>query len=1117
MKRYTTFITLSLALLVLLSAVSVAAQETFFGKNKVRYKDFEWQYIQTRHFDVYFYEDAYPTAKFTAQVLESSYVEISNELNYKMQRRAPIFLYNSHNDFQQTNITAGFLPEGVGGFTEVFKSRVVIPHNGSYEDLRHVLHHELVHAFQFDILYGNAFSQLLSSRRLFQLPLWFSEGMAEYSARHGWDYYSDMFMRDATVHGYLTPPQFIGGFLAYKQGQAMLKYIADTYGEDKIGEIMHKGKIYMSMDRALKTSIDKDLKEFWEDFEKMMKRRYWPEITKREEPDEFAKQLTKSGEDGSFYNEKPAWSPHGDKIAIYTDRSDYTEIILISSIDGKPIKSLVKSQRNGDLESLHSFVSGVSFSPDGRSLAFVAKSKGKESIFLYSLPDDKIYLKRRFDFYSIVGPQWSPDGKKIAFAALNGPVRDIYVWTMESDRIEQVTQDRYDDVDPTWLPNSAELIFSSDRPHPQNQVVDREGHPYVRPGAYMPGDFDYGQYNLFRVELGSYGLSPVDVGPGPNTQPMVSPDGSKLAFTSARNGADNLYVSDLSSGETIAVTNLLGGIFYHSWAPDKEKIAFSAFHKGRFDIFVLKDLTPKGEKGVLEPTDFVRGEYNPEPGPREIASTDVRAVPPEEEPLLASTTDEDAGAEADELVSPDTTAADATGPDDDTEVTPGETPDSTSTAAEPEPDSTGTRIEGDEFVFVSDRKEDAVSPLDSLMEDVDLAGEYHPVAMEEPAYFDSIQGRLPDGEYKVQDYKVKFTPDFVGGGLSYDTFFGLRGQTYFVFSDYLGNHQIVVASDLVNTIDQSDILLFYLNNKKRISFGIGGFHTKNFYENNSNFLFSDRFYGVQAFFSRPNSTFSRFELTASQYFIDRKYLSFEDPRFSDNENLKISTAELAYVSDNVIWGNTGPVNGGRTRLAVTAAVDLFDANNLEFYAFEGDWRRYWHFAKTFSMALRFSFGLSEGNTPKQYYLGGTTNWIGTVNVDDVVFEPQNLYFSNVITPLRGYEYYDFPGNRFGLVNWEFRFPLIQYFVMRFPLQVALFNVNGAIFADVGAAWTDDNFKGATSSGGPTRLQDIKSGFGFGMRANILGFILLRYDLAWSTDLNTVSDRPKSYFSLGADF
>jgi hypothetical protein len=114
---------------------------------------------------------------------------------------------------------------------------------------------------------------------------------------------------------------------------------------------------------------------------------------------------------------------------------------------------------------------------------------------------------------------------------------------------------------------------------------------------------------------------------------------------------------------------------------------------------------------------------------------------------------------------------------------------------------------------------------------VDLAGEYHPVAMEEPAYFDSIQGRLPDGEYKIKNYKVKFTPDFVGGGLSYDTFFGLRGQTYFVFSDYLGNHQIVVASDLVNTIDQSDILLFYLNNKKRISFGIGGFHTKNFYEN----------------------------------------------------------------------------------------------------------------------------------------------------------------------------------------------------------------------------------------------------------------------------------------------
>ena len=177
--------------LILLTSIA-SSQETYFGKNKVRYKDFQWSYIQTRHFDIYFYEDAYETAKFTATVMESAYVEIAKELNYKIQKEIPVFIYNSHNDFQQTNITQGMLPEGVGGFTEAFKNRIVIPFSGSYEEFRHVLHHELTHAFTYDLLFGKSFSSLISRGKLFNLPLWFAEGFAEYSSRHGWDYFSDI-------------------------------------------------------------------------------------------------------------------------------------------------------------------------------------------------------------------------------------------------------------------------------------------------------------------------------------------------------------------------------------------------------------------------------------------------------------------------------------------------------------------------------------------------------------------------------------------------------------------------------------------------------------------------------------------------------------------------------------------------------------------------------------------------------------------------------------------------------------------------------------------------------------------------------------------------------------
>ncbi|MBD3401497.1 hypothetical protein GF420_01270 [candidate division GN15 bacterium] len=1092
------------AVIILLALGSVAeAQETYFGKNKVRYKDFDWHYIQTRHFDVYFYEDAYPTAKFAAAVMESSYVEISHELMYRLQRRLPVFIYNSHNDFQQTNIISGLLPEGVAGFTEAFKSRIVLPFNGSYADFRHTLHHELVHGFQYDMLYGNMFTSLLSKQRLFQMPLWFAEGMAEYSSLHGWDYWSDMFMRDATINGYLAPPLYIGGYLAYRQGQAMVKYIADKHGERKIGEILQKGKIYLTMDKAMKASINQTQEEFWKEFQKEMKRRYWPEITRRKEPDEFSKQLTHSGKDGSYFNEKPEFSPDGDKIAIFTDKSDYTEIVLISANDGEHLKRLVKAQRSGDLESLHSYVSGISFSPDGRGLAFVAKSDGQDALFLYSLAKDEIYKRKQVDYYNIVGPAWSPDGQKIAFAALDGHKRDLYVWNIETDEVIQVTDDRFDDVDPTWLPNSRELIFTSDRPHPGNPALDPEGHPYARPGVLMPGDFDYGSYNLFRIDIGVRLPEPIDVGPGPNKVAKVSPDGDKIAFISARNGIDNLYIAYLDSNQVFAITDILGGVIHHSWGPESDRIAMSAFHKGRFDIFVMKDIAPVGENGVLAPTDFVLGEYDKpateEPEP--VVSAED-ATPPSDVTVPDTTkaaVEEEKGEDAQFASAADTTDATT---EDDEDGTPSE-----------------TGFHDDEYVFVADSGD--VEPLDTLMEDVNSSGSsstyYREQPMDEPAEFDSIPPKLPSGEYRINDYKVKFTPDFVGGGLSYDTFFGLRGQSYFVFSDYLGNHQIYIATDLVNTIDQSNVQAFYFNYKNRINWGIGGFHTKNFYLDNNDFLFSDRFYGFQAYFARPFSIFSRLELSLSQFFIDRKYYDPPDPNFGNDRSSKVTTADFSYVTDNILWGNTGPVNGRRAKLSLNAGVNVFDSRDIEYYALEGDYRKYWHFNKTFSMAFRVAFGASAGETPKLYFLGGTTNWIGTRTLDAKVYDVENLYFSDVITPLRGYQYYEFSGNRFGLINWEFRFPMIQYFVMRYPLPIILANVNGAIFTDIGAAWNDNNFKGGTSADGPSRLQDIKTGFGFGLRANLFGFVLLRYDLAWSTDFANVSDRPTSYFSFGADF
>jgi len=170
-----------------------------FGKNKVQYSDFRWEYIQSKHFDVYFTEGGREIADFAATAAESAYVTISYTLRWDLQKRISLIIYNSHNDFQSTNVSLGYLYEGIGGFTELFKNRIVLPWEGSYKEFKSTLHHELVHAMVNDLVYGGSIQSVVSGRVSLNIPLWFGEGFAEYSSDM-WDSRADMFMRDLAVN-----------------------------------------------------------------------------------------------------------------------------------------------------------------------------------------------------------------------------------------------------------------------------------------------------------------------------------------------------------------------------------------------------------------------------------------------------------------------------------------------------------------------------------------------------------------------------------------------------------------------------------------------------------------------------------------------------------------------------------------------------------------------------------------------------------------------------------------------------------------------------------------------------------------------------------------------------
>ena len=1034
---------IALTLLILLVPAIAFGQEEYFGQNKVQYNPYNWRYIQTRNFDIYYDEGEDSLAVFAADVLEDALVIVSRQLEHELTCRVPVILYSSPNDFQQTNVVTEMLTEGVGGFTEVFKTRVVLPFDGSYENYRHVIHHELTHAVTFNLLYENAIGSLISRNAFFSQPLWLGEGYAEYSSRKGWTYEADMNVRDAVIEGYLPPIESMFGLLNYMAGHALIIYIAETYGEQKIAEINNKGKILLSIDRAVKASLGTDLEKISKDWHRELRRLYWPELAKRETVDELGKRITDHEKDGSQLNMNPKWSPKGDRIAITSDRGSpqdgysdsFTDIYVVSSIDGSQIEKLVSAEKSGDLESLHSYYSGMSWSPDGSNLVFVSKSSGFDALFFVNERSKDIYKKFKPRLAAMKSPDWSPAGDKVVVTGQNDNMSDLYVFDIKTNTFTRLTDDKYDDVDADFSPDGTKIAFASDRPVNPDQP---------------DSTYEYGHYNVFIYDLNTGEITALTDDDTRSSEPDYSPDGSMIAYVSYRNGISNVYVHNLDTGEDFPITDIISGVFSPSWSPDGDKIAVSVFNYYGFDVSIIKDIKPRGE-GELEPTTFRA----------------TGRLYPDKEPIVAATEPE--------------------GP-------------------QPEEGKGEGKVDYSKYIFKAGQ-EIIVEKTDSLGQDSLKVQE---VAHQEP---DTLEYKYPDGTYKTNKYSPKFSPELIAGGFSYDNYYGLRGESYISISDMMGNHHFLIYTDVINSLDQSNIQVVYNYLAKRINYSVAAFHFKNTYWDDYNdWYFSDRLYGASGAISYPLSKFKRLDLNFTQVTISRENLDYYLPKKTTN----LTIAALSYVDDGVIWGIVGPVYGQRYKITLEKSFKIVDSG-YDYTSVELDYRKYLHFGREYNFAFRLATGGSFGDNARQYYLGGTSYWIDPHQSTDDIYSEQDIYVNKLVVPLRGYNYFQFTGSKYALINMELRFPFIDYFKMRWPLGMTLAQVKGSVFWDIGAAVDDiDHFRMFDKEKGFPKFGTPKSGIGMSAQAN-LGIFVLRYDLAWWTDMNKIAAHPDYYFSFGANY
>lgn len=1050
-----------------------------FGQNKVQYKYFDWYYIQTEHFDIYFASGGETLAEFTSFAAEDALAKLQDSFNYNINSRITLIIYNSQNDFQETNVTDSYLSEGIQGFTELFKNRVVVQFAGSYKQFRHLIHHELSHAVLNDMFYGGSLQNIISKNISVQIPLWFNEGMAEYQAL-GWDEDTDMFIRDAAIGEYLPDIQNLNGYFAYRGGQAVFYYIAKKYGAEKIGELINALRGTGTVDGALKQTIGLSLKELNERWKKDIKRVYWPDIEITQDPDEFAKRLTDAEEDGGFYNTSPAISPQGDRIAFISNRDIFFGLYIMDAKDGSIITQLAESNTSPNFEELNILTPGITWSPDGKKIALAALSHGYDVIYVFDVEEEDYYTLP-IKLNGIHGVHWSWDGKYLTFVGQTSKQTDIYIYNLETDEVTNLTDDIFTDSDPCWSHDGKTIYFTSDR----NSYLTFDDVD----SGFKIYKHNYNQTEIYALDIETRAVQRLTDMPKSNeTSPIVSPDGTQILFISDLNGINNIYkkrivfsgtdesISDVKDIKPVPITNSQSGLYQLSATKDTKKLAFSSLYESAFNIFLLNNpFEIDIELEELPLTKFRKGLLDLDINPNKIVKMEQEGEGGKKE-VKKDTTDTDQSI-----------------------FFTGTVVDSSQAYGDSVQVDFGNYVFGGENTFTVD-------------ENVD-----------EKELFDVTKYLDDHGNYKVHKYKINFAPDIVYANAGYSTLYGLIGTTLISFSDVLGNHRLIGVTGLQIDLKNSDYGLSYFYLAKRINWGIQGFHTARFVRLArgvtpqglviSN-LFRFRNFGFTGSASFPLNRFYRFDFGISWMNVTSENL---DNIFEPQENVSFIVPSVSLVHDNTLFGYTAPIQGTRYRFDVFGNLGFSDPKQ-SFYTIMGDYRTYFRFFYDHSLAIRFSGGYSGGENPQRFFIGGIENWINrTFATTEIPIESASDFaFLTAALPLRGYNYSEQIGSRYFLANFELRFPLIRYLVTG-GIPLLFNNILGAAFIDVGAAWNDNSQLSLFTRDrfGNLVTDDLLAGTGFGARVFFLYF-LLRFDVAWAYNIEGFS-KPKFYFSLGADF
>ncbi len=576
------------ALLVALACgVAQPAVAQYGGRNKVQYRTFTFEVLKTRHFDVYFYGEKRDAAAQAAQMAERWYARLAQILTHELVGRQALILYASHPDFEQTNVIEGEIGEAVGGVTESFRRRIVLPISASSAETDHIIGHELVHAFQYDIGTYNPNPVVVADRGVDRLPLWFIEGMAEFLSVGAIDPNTSMWMRDAASQPRLPTIRELSNpkYFPYRWGQALWAYVVGRWGDAAVGALLRTACATGNADIALDINLGLKPEELSAQWHQALREAAAAVQSRTRRAGDYGRVLQEGRSELVTYDVSPALSPDGRLLMFLSQRDVLSlDLFLADARTGRILRKVVNTALDAHFSSLQTINSAGAWAPDSRHFVFPVIQGGKAGLAIFDAVSRVIEREITFPAIGeIYCPSWSPDGGSIVFSGLQGGWTHLFVHDLRANRTRRLTDDPFADLQPAWSADGKSIAFVTDR------------------FSSQPEKLAFGNFQIARLDLASGDVRLVD---GATTGKNIGPQwtrGGDLLFVSDRSGISNIYRVSAADGRVTQVTDLATGVSGVtalsppiSYAVGADALAFSAYENGKFRIYAIEDATRLG-------------------------------------------------------------------------------------------------------------------------------------------------------------------------------------------------------------------------------------------------------------------------------------------------------------------------------------------------------------------------------------------------------------------------------------------------------------------------------------------------------------------------------------------